>query len=71
MEKINFKNKGEPGAIPANADNLNLMQNNIENSFKSNKTTSDKDTYIVITLMALLKVEAIVMVIGLNLKMVL
>lgn len=45
MEKINFKNKGEPGAIPANADNLNLMQNNIENSFKSNKTTSDKDTY--------------------------
>lgn len=45
MEKINFKNKGEPGAIPANADNLNLMQNNVENSFKSNKTTSDKDTY--------------------------
>lgn len=45
MEKINFKNKGEPGAIPANADNLNLMQNNIENSFKSSKTTSDKDTY--------------------------
>lgn len=45
MKKINFKNKGEPGAIPANADNLNLMQNNIENSFKSNKTTSDKDTY--------------------------
>lgn len=45
MEKINFKNKGEPGAIPANADNLNLMQNNVENSFKSSKTTSDKDTY--------------------------
>ena len=45
MEKINFKNKGEPGAIPANADNLNLMQNNIENSFKSSKTISDKDTY--------------------------
>lgn len=45
MEKINFKNKGQPGAIPANADNLNLMQNNVENSFKSNKTISDKDTY--------------------------
>ena len=45
MEKINFKNKGEPGAIPANADNLNLMQNNVENSFKSNKTISNTDTY--------------------------
>lgn len=45
MEKINFKNKGETGAIPINADNLNLMQNNVENSFKSSKTTSDTDTY--------------------------
>lgn len=45
MEKINFKNKGEPGAIPANADSLNLMQNNVENSFKSIKTISDTDTY--------------------------
>jgi|GEM_PF-1311000 hypothetical protein len=45
MEKINFKNIGEPGAIPINADNLNLMQNNVENSFKSSRTTSDKDTY--------------------------
>lgn len=45
MEKINFKNKGEPGAIPINANNLNLMQDNVENSFKSSMTTSDKDTY--------------------------
>ena len=45
MEKINFKNKGEAGAIPINADNLNLMQTNVENSFKSSKTTSDTDTY--------------------------
>ena len=45
MEKIIFKNKGETGAIPINADNLNLMQDNVENSFKSSKTTSDIDTY--------------------------
>ena len=45
MEKINFKNKGETGAIPINADNLNLMQTNVENSFKSIKTISDTDTY--------------------------
>lgn len=45
MEKINFKNKGETGAIPINANNLNLMQDNVENSFKSSKTTSDTDTY--------------------------
>lgn len=37
MEKINFKNKGEDGAIPINADNLNLMQNNIENDINANK----------------------------------
>lgn len=44
MEKINFKNKGEPGAIPANADNLNLMQNNVENEFNniSDYSTSEK-----------------------------
>ena len=45
MEKIIFKNKGEEGAIPINADNLNLMQDNVENSFKSSKTTSNTDTY--------------------------
>lgn len=45
MEKINFKNKGEPGAIPINANNLNLMQTNVENSFKSSMTNSDTDTY--------------------------
>lgn len=45
MEKIIFKNKGEEGAIPINADNLNLMQTNVENSFKSGQTTSDTDTY--------------------------
>lgn len=37
MEKINFKNKGEVGAIPANANNLNLMQNNVENAINENK----------------------------------
>lgn len=45
MKKINFKNKGETGAIPFNANNFNLMQDNVENSFKSSRTTSDKDTY--------------------------
>ena len=45
MEKINFKSKGETGAIPINANNLNLMQDNVENSFKSSKITSDTDTY--------------------------
>lgn len=45
MEKINFKSKGETGAIPINADNLNLLQTNVENSFKASKTTSNKDTY--------------------------
>lgn len=45
MEKINFKNKGEAGAIPINSTNLNLLQNNVENSFKTIPTTSDKDTY--------------------------
>lgn len=45
MEKIIFKNKGETGAVPLSPENLNLMQDNVENSFKSSKTTSDKDTY--------------------------
>lgn len=45
MEKLNFKNKGETGANPINADNLNLMQTNVENSFKSSMTNSDTDTY--------------------------
>lgn len=39
MEKINFKNKGETGAIPANANNLNLMQNNVENAINENKAS--------------------------------
>lgn len=37
MKKINFKSKGEPGAIPINADNLNLMQDNTENAINENK----------------------------------
>ncbi len=45
MEKIIFKSKGETGAVPLSPENLNLMQDNVENSFKSSKTTSDKDTY--------------------------
>ncbi len=31
MNKIDFKNKGEVGAIPINAENLNLLQKNTEN----------------------------------------
>lgn len=44
MEKLNFKNKGETGAIPINADNLNLMQTNVENEFNniSDYSTSEK-----------------------------
>lgn len=37
MEKINFKNKGETGANPINANNLNLMQDNAENAINENK----------------------------------
>lgn len=37
MEKINFKSKGEPGAIPASAENLNLMQDNTENAINEIK----------------------------------
>lgn len=32
MNKIDFKNKGEVGAIPINADNLNLLQENAEDA---------------------------------------
>lgn len=35
MEKINFKNKGETGAVPVNAENLNLLQTNVENAITS------------------------------------
>ena len=37
MEKINFKNKGETGAIPINANNLNLLQDNTENAINETK----------------------------------
>ena len=37
MEKINFKNKGEDGAIPINATNLNLLQDNVETEFNNIK----------------------------------
>lgn len=37
MEKINFKNKGEDGAIPINNTNLNLLQDNVENEFNNTK----------------------------------
>lgn len=30
MNKIEFKNKGETNAVPINADNLNLLQENVE-----------------------------------------
>jgi len=45
MEKIIFKNEGEEGASPLSPAVLKQMQDNVENSFKSNQTTSDKDTY--------------------------
>lgn len=32
MNKIDFKNKGEANAVPINADNLNLLQDNAEKS---------------------------------------
>lgn len=37
MEKINFKNKGETGAVPLNAENLNLLQTNVEESINNSK----------------------------------
>lgn len=46
MEKINFRNKGETGAIPINADNLNLMQTNVENEFNNISDYSTSETKI-------------------------
>lgn len=46
MEKLNFKNKGETGAIPINADNLNLMQTNVENEFNNITNYSTTETKI-------------------------
>lgn len=42
MEKINFVNNSTPAL---NATNLNKLQDNIEDSMKSEQTTSDTDTY--------------------------
>lgn len=39
MNKILFKNKGETDAVPINASNLNLLQDNVENEIKANKIT--------------------------------
>ena len=38
MQKIEFKNKGETGAIPINSINLNQMQDNIETSLEDINT---------------------------------
>ena len=46
MERINFRNKGETGAIPINADNLNLMQTNVENEFNNISDYSTSETKI-------------------------
>ena len=46
MEKLNFKNKGETGAIPINADNLILMQTNVENEFNNITNYSTTETKI-------------------------
>lgn len=46
MERINFRNKGETGAIPINADNLNLMQTNVENEFNNITNYSTTETKI-------------------------
>lgn len=46
MERINFRNKGETGAIPINADNLNLMQTNVENEFNNISDYSTTETKI-------------------------
>ncbi len=45
MEKINFGNKGDANAKPLNNTNINQLQDNMENSFKSTQTISDTDTY--------------------------
>ena len=42
MEKINFVNNSVPAL---NATNLNKLQDNIEDSMKTEKTASDTDTY--------------------------
>lgn len=42
IEKINFNNNQQPAL---NSTNLNKLQDNIEDSIKSQKTTSDTDTY--------------------------
>lgn len=42
MEKINFVNNSTPAL---NSTNLNKLQDNIEDSIKSQKTLSDTDTY--------------------------
>lgn len=39
MNKILFKNKGETDAVPINASNLNLLQDNVENEMNANKIT--------------------------------
>ncbi len=44
MQKIPFENLPSTD-YPVNASNLNLMQNNMENTFKSTKTSSDSDGY--------------------------
>lgn len=46
MERINFRNKGETGAIPINADNLNLMQTNVKNEFNNITNYSTTETKI-------------------------
>lgn len=46
MKRINFRNKGETGAIPINADNLNLMQTNVENEFNNISDYSTSETKI-------------------------
>lgn len=42
IEKINFINNQQPAL---NSTNLNKLQDNIEDSMKSEQTTSDTDTY--------------------------
>ncbi len=44
MEKINFENLPSTNT-PINANNLNTLQNNVENSFKNEYSESQTDTY--------------------------
>ena len=46
MEKLIFKNKGETGAFPINADNLNIMQTTVENEFNNITNYSTTETKI-------------------------